>query len=46
MMGLNFLGVKQRDAIKHIIVRITRVISVTKSGRVEQFNILLTELGS
>ena len=44
MMGLIFLGVEQRDAI--FKVRIIRVISVRKSGRVEQLNILLTELRS
>ena len=45
MMGLIFLGVKQRDAIEYN-VRIIRVISVRRSSRVEQRNILLTELGS
>ena len=46
MMGLIFLGVTQLDAIKHILSKDYKIISMGKSGRVEQFNILLTELGS
>ena len=44
MMDLIFLSVKQCDAI--FKVRITRVFSVRKSGRVQQLYILLTELES
>ena len=44
MMDLIFLGVKQCDAI--FKVRITRVFSVRKSGRVQQLYILLTALES
>ena len=46
-IGLIFVGVKQCDCQLSIFkVRIKRVISVRKSGRVEELNILLTDLGS
>ena len=45
MMGLIFLGVNVMP-LSIFKVRIIRIISVRKSGRVEQLNILLTELGS
>ena len=44
MMDLIFLGVRQCDAI--FKVRITRVLSVRKSGSIQQLYILLTELES
>ena len=49
MMGLIFLGVMPFNVMPLSVfkVRIMRAISVRKSGRVEQFSILLnTELGS
>ena len=44
MMGLIFLGVKVMS-LSIFKVGIIRVISERKSGRAEQLNILLTELG-
>ena len=43
MMGLIFVGVNNVMPLSTFKVMIIKVISVRKSGRVEQFNILLTK---
>ena len=48
MIGVIFLGVKHCHGVMPLSifkVRIIKVISVRKSSRAEQFNVLLTEPG-